>query len=306
MAFRRSSPRLAAPPATRPRPHSEPSSDAQSATALAVADTKSTIREWPVDETAFLRELLRWHGLSSALLDRLMELATAPPNVARVVDRLGLALAAHLHFLPLEDVLQTPILLYGAPGSGVSTIAAKLAARFDEEEILVATTDSRGGTGERVQLQEALEVLGLPLAIAADAATLRSTVAHAKGRKVIVDTSCGAPTEQKCADQIRKFTEAAGAQPMFVLAADAPPDLARANAAAAARIGTRRMIVTRLDAERYIGGVVVAADAGQLALVAASVTPHFSFGLRGLTPENLARRLMAAALRAERWRIAPL
>jgi flagellar biosynthesis protein FlhF len=305
MAFRRSSPRLAAPPATRPRPQSEPSSDAQSATALAVADTKSTIREWPVDETAFLRELLRCHGLSSALLDRLMELATAPPNVARVVDRLGLALAAHLHFLPLEDVLQTPILLYGAPGSGVSTIAAKLAARFDEEEILVVTTDSRS-TGEGAHLQEALDVLGLPLAIATDAATLRSTIARAKGRKVIVDTACGVPTEQKCADQIRKFAEAAGAQPMFVLAADASPDFARTNADAAARIGTRRMIVTRFDAERYIGAVVVAADAGQLALVAASVTPHFSFGLRGLTPENLARRLMAAALRAERWRIAPL
>ncbi len=135
MAFRRSSPRLAAPPATRPRPPGEQSSDAQldaqAATALA-AETKPLSREWPVDETAFLRELLRCHGLSSALLDRLMELAIAPPNQARIVDRLGVALAAHLHFLPLEDALQTPILLFGAPGSGVSTIAAKLAARFDE------------------------------------------------------------------------------------------------------------------------------------------------------------------------------
>jgi flagellar biosynthesis protein FlhF len=306
MAFRRSSSRLAAPPATRPRPQSEQNPDARSAaTPLAAADTQSAIREWPVDETAFLRELLRCHGLSDALLERLMELATAPPNVARIVDRLGLALAAHLHFLPLEGALRTPILLYGAPGSGVSTIAAKLAARFDEEEILVVTTDSRN-TDERGQLQEALDVLGLPLAVATDAASLRSTVARANGRKVIVDTACGVPSEQKCADQIRKFIDAAGAEPMYVLAADAPPDLAHTNAAAAARIGTRRMIVTRLDAERYIGAVLVAADAGQLALVAASVTPHFSFGLRGLTPENLARRLMAAALRAERWRIAPL
>jgi flagellar biosynthesis protein FlhF len=305
MAFRRSSPRLAAPPSAPQRPQGERSLDVRQGIAPTVPESKAATREWPTDETAFLRELLRCHGVSSTLLERLMELATAPPNTARVVDRLAVALAAHLHFLPLEDALETPILLYGAPGTGVSTLAAKLAARFDERQILVISTDQRGGS-ERAQLEEYLEVLGLPLAVATDAAALKSIVASADGRKVIVDTACGAPTDPKCADQIRKLTEAAGAQAMLVVAADAAVEDASASAMAAARIGTRRMIVTKLDAERYVGSILVAADAGKLALVAASVTPHFAFGLRVLTPENLARRLMAAALRAERWRIAPL
>lgn len=301
MAFRRSSSRLAAPPSVPV----ERDLDPQQATAPTLVESQVAAREWPSDETAFLRELLRCHGVSGALLERLMELATAPPNTARIVDRLAVALAAHLHFLPLEDALQTPILLYGAPGTGVSTLAAKLAARFDEREILVVSTDARG-SNERAQLEEYLEVLGLPLAVATDAASLKSTVAGASGRKVIIDTSCGAPSDQKCADQIRKLTEAAGAQAMLVVPADAPVEVARATATAAARIDTRRMIVTRLDTERFVGSILVAADAGKLALVAASVTPHFAFGLRVLTPENLARRLTAAALRAERWRIAPL
>ena len=305
MAFRRSSSRLAAPPSVPLTPQAELGVDLLPGTGPMVPDAKAPTREWPTDETAFLRELLRCHGLSSTLLERLMELAVAPPNTARVVDRLAVALAAHLHFLPLEDALQTPILLYGARGTGVSTLAAKLAARFDEHEILVISTDSRA-TGERAQLEENLEVLGLPLAVAADAAALKATVAGAKGRKVIIDTACGAPADPKCTDQIRKLTEAAGAQAMLVVAADATVEDARACAIAAERIGTRRMIVTKLDAERYVGSILVAADAGKLALVAASVTPHFAFGLRVLTPENLARRLMAAALRAERWRIAPL
>ena len=305
MAFRRSSSRLAAPPSVPLVPQTELGVDLLQGTAPTAPDAKAAIREWPTDETAFLRELLRCHGLSSTLLERLMELAIAPPNTARVVDRLAVALAAHLHFLPLEDALQTPILLYGARGVGVSTLAAKLAARFDEHEILVISTDSRS-TGERAQLEEYLEVLGLPLVVATDAAALKAAVARANGRKVVIDTACGAPTDPKCADQIRKLTEAAGAQAMFVVAADATVEDARAGALAAARIGTRRMIVAKLDAERYVGSILVAADAGKLALVAASVTPHFAFGLRVLTPENLARRLMAAALRAERWRIAPL
>ena len=305
MAFRRSSPRLASRPSTPPRPQGEESLALQQEAPPVLVESKAALREWPSDETAFLRELLRCHGLSGNLLEKLMELATAPPNTARIVDRLAVALAAHLHFMPLEDLLQTPVLLYGAPGTGVSTLAAKLAARFEERQILVVSADARGGS-ERAQLEEYLEVLGLPLAVATDAGSLRSMVASADGRKVIIDTAGSATTEQKGVDHIRKLSEAAGAEPILVVAADAPIESAQATAMAAARIGTRRMIVTRLDAERYIGSVLVAADAGKLALVAASVTPHFAFGLRALTPENLARRLMAAALRAERWRIAPL
>lgn len=304
MAFRRSSPRLAAPPKLRPSPEDERSFDTPSGTGPTVLESKAAPREWPTDETAFLRELLRCHDLPGALVDRLMELAIAPPNATRVVDRLAVALAAHFNFLSLDDALESPVLLYGAPGTGVSTLAAKLAAKFEEREILVISTDS--DAGGRAQLEEQLEVLGLPLAVAANAAALRATVARANGRKVIIDTACGAPTDPAAADQIRKLTEAAGAQAILVIAADAPIDTARALAEAAARIGTRRMIATKLDVERYIGAVLVAADTGKLALVAASITPHFSFGLRILTPENLARRLLSAALRAERWRIAPL
>src|SRR5579862_1587348 len=293
MAFRRSSPRFAPPPSAPSRPKGEPSPDAPQGTALAVAESKTAMREWPSDETAFLRELLRAHGVAGALLERLVELAIAPPNTARVVDRLAVALAAHLHFLPLEDVLQTPVLLYGAPGTGVSTLAAKLAARYDEHQILVVSTDPRGGA-ERAQLEEYLEVLGLPLAVATDAASLKSIVAGAAGRKVIIDTACGEPADAKCADQVRKLTDAAGAEATLVIAADEPVESAAAKAKAAARIGARRMIVTRLDTERFVGAILVAADAGKLALVGGSVTPHFAFGLRVLTPENLARRLMAA------------
>jgi flagellar biosynthesis protein FlhF len=304
MAFRRSSPRLATPPNLRLSPEDERSLGPQSQTGAMVLDSTAAPREWPTDETAFLRELLRCHDLPKALVDRLMELAGAPPNQARIVDRLAVALAAHFNFLPLENVLETPVLLYGAPGTGVSTLAAKLAAKFDEHQILVISSDPRASN--RAELEEHLEVLGLPLAVAPDAATLRSVVAGAGGRKVIIDTACGAPTDPACANQIREFTEATGAQAILVVAADTSSEAAGALATAAARIGTRRMIATRFDVERYIGAVLIAADTGKLALVAASVTPHFAFGLRVLTPENLARRFLAAALRAERWRIAPL
>jgi hypothetical protein len=49
-----------------------------------------------------------------------------------------------------------------------------------------------------------------------------------------------------------------------------------------------------------LGGMLAAADAGRLRLPASGVTPHFAFGLRPLTPEMLARRLLASALSDQR------
>jgi flagellar biosynthesis GTPase FlhF len=305
MAFRRPSSQLAETSTARPDQESAPGFDQAPPEAQTAPVSGVTLRDWPGDEIGFIAEVLRAHALPESMVERLMALATAPVHAPRLVDRLAIALAGHFHFLPVEDVLKTPILLYGAPGSGASTLAAKLAAKFDERQILVISTDTRGAAA-MTQLEENLEVLGLPLAAAADAQALKSTVESASGRMVIIDTACGAPTDPAGASRIQKYVEAAGAQGTLVLSANATAEEAAAIAKAATQIGTRQMIVTQLDTARFIGSTLIAAEAGKLALVAASVTPHFAFGLRALTPENLARRLMAAILKSERWRIAPL
>ena len=274
------------------------SEQATNATATGIAS-----RDWAMDETGLLEEALRSHSLPEALVTRLQSLATAPVHTARVVDRLAVALAAHFHFLPLDEAMGAPMLLYGAAGAGVSTLAAKLAAKYDAQEILVVSTHPKGVDPV---LAENLQALDLPLATASDAASLRTIIASAGGRKVIIDSACGAPSDKATAQRLHQLSEAAGAESVLVLAAGTSADDATSLARAATRINTHRMIVTQLDTARYLGAPLVAAETGKLAFLAASVTPHFGFGVRVLTPENLARRLMAAALKTERWRIAPL
>jgi flagellar biosynthesis protein FlhF len=303
MAFRRPFPRLAEQFAAQPEQEGAATLDPRPKSEPSLRPPGFAGREWPSDDSGFLDEILGCHSLPAALIEQLKTLATAPVHAPRLVDRLAVALAAHFHFLPLEAAMETPMLLYGMPGAGVSTLAAKLAARFDEREILVVSTS---GDSAVAALEENLEVLGLPLMVAADAAALRAIVVTAAGRKVIIDAGCGAPTDKACARRVEQLAEAAGAQGLLVLSANAASDEAAAVASAASRIGTRRMIVTQFDTARFIGPALIAAEAGKLAFVAASVTPHFAFGLRALTPENLARRLMSAALKTERWRIAPL
>ena len=250
-------------------------------------------REWSSDDAELLGDVLRSNGLSEKLVDRLLSLAAAPVHVKRVVDRLAVALGAHFHFLPLEEALREPMLLHGAPGSGVSTVAAKLAARFEDNQVLVVSAGTREPAAS-AQLEDQLEVLGLPMVAAPDAKSLASIISGTKDRTILIDSGTAAPAET------------AGTQRMLVLSAESSVEDATTAANAAASGGTRRMIVTCLDNSRFLGAVLTAADVGKLALVAASITPHFAFGLRALSPENLARRLMSATVNAERWRVVPL
>jgi len=306
MAFRRPAPRLAKNSPAQPEEESlEHLAPPAPLPALHQSETRVVERDWSGDESDLLDEALRCHSLPEALLERLKELAAAPVHTARVVDRLAVALAAHFHFLSLDEALAAPVLLYGMAGSGVSTVAAKLAAKWDDSEVLVISVNP--GNREAVApLEENLEALGLPLKIAGDATVLRSLVASANGRKVIIDAGAVATSEKAGTSRMQQLSEAAGAASIMVLAASATNEDAMAMARIATRIGTGRMIVTQIDSSRYIGPVLIAADAGKLAFIAASVTPHFAFGIRNLSPENLARRLAAAALRTERWRVAPL
>lgn len=269
---------------------------------LVGAPEPATAAEWPGDDETLLGEMLRNHGFPAKLADRLVELATAPTHVRRPVDRLAIALGAQFNFFALDDAWQAPILLCGLPGAGTSTLAAKLAARYDDSEILVISAGTHDAD-KTALLAEWLEVLDLPLNCAPDAAALRKAVAAAAGRKVIIDASGHAPLDGK---RIDEFAHAAGAAGILVISGETAGAEAMAAAKTASAIGISRMILTNFDVARYLGAALTAADAAKLALVGASVTPHFGFGMRVLTPENLARRIMAAALHAERWRVTPL
>ena len=268
-------------------------------TAVALAPVPAI--EWAVDDDSSLGELLNSHGFAGKVAARLIELASAPTHVKRPVDRLAIALGAQFNFFALNEAWQQPILLCGLPGAGTSTLAAKLAARYDDSEVLVITAGAH--TAEKTALLvENLEALDLPLTRAADAAALHRAVGEAAGRKVIIDVAGHAPLDRA---QLKEFAAATGAAGMLVISAESTLTEAMSAAEAASAAGIGRTIVTCLDVARYLGAALSAADAMKLALVSASVTPHFGFGLRAFTPENLARRLMSGG-HAERWRVAPI
>ncbi|HKW52334.1 MAG TPA: AAA family ATPase, partial [Stellaceae bacterium] len=108
----------------------------------------------PSDDIAFLVDVLGAHHVPAQLIERLTAAAAIAPSRAAVADRLAAALADEIPFAPLGDVLRAPaLLLFGPPGAGKTTLAAKIAARLGESNALLINADP-DRAGSSAQLAE--------------------------------------------------------------------------------------------------------------------------------------------------------
>lgn len=248
------------------------------------------------DARTLLKDMLRAHDAPAPLCERLIQFAVATAPTVRLIERLASALANELRFPAIEDTLEKPVLLLLGPrGAGKTTLAAKLAVRFGERDVLVVSTEPPDRAA-LAQIEEYTSVLGIPLTVAADAKNLKRIIAGADGRRIIIDTAGLGLEDTADREQLKPLIAAAGAETLLVIPADGPARQAATLGRTAATLAAHGFIATRLDQARRLGGMLAAADAGRLALVGTSITPHFAFGLRPISPEVLARRLLTSAL----------
>ncbi|MFN8983136.1 MAG: hypothetical protein ACK5X9_11510 [Alphaproteobacteria bacterium] len=230
-----------------------------------------------------------------------LDFHNVPPSLGQVLAAAPLpqSLAEALAFAPLPLGRERPLLLAGPPGAGKTLTIAKLTARLvlaGTPPLVITTDGQRAGAVE--QLAAFTRVLGVTLAVAPTPAMLAKALAHrSPGQPVLIDTAGCDPFNEVQARHLRQLVVQAGPDIALVLpagldAAEAA-DLARAFAA----LGAQHLLPTRLDAARRLGGVLMAAKAGPLALTEAGIGSEVADGLETLTPEGLASRLLAAAER---------
>ena len=281
------------------RPQRETSFDLMSTVARDGIDPGAPEPSWPSGDAAFLTAVLRAQRVPEPLVQRISAaIPLSVPSNTRLPDRLAEALAICVDFGRLEDVLNAPrLLLAGPAGAGKTTLAGKLAVRSDRPTARFVNAQTGRPSGE-AQLAEYAGTLGLPLIDAASPEDLAAAAADKD--PLVVDTAGIDPADAQAWESLRPWIAAAGAMPLLVLPANAPVEDALIAARAFRALGGRHLVVTRFDMVRRVGAVLGAAMEG-VALVAVCVTPHFAYGLRPLTPDVLARRLLSGALDDARW-----
>lgn len=207
---------------------------------------------------------------------------------------LAKALAQTFAFMEPEKKAKKPLLLVGPPGAGKTLMTAKMAARavMQNQKPAIITTDiARAGGVE--QLSAFLDIMELPLHQADDAKSLKAALAKiGKASPVIIDTGGLNPFDPQEMKMLAKLMRVADMDSALVLPAGFDAEESAEIAMTFEVLGVQRIIPTRLDFARRIGGILSAADKGRLAFGDASHTPQVADGLLTLTPEKLAALLM--------------
>jgi flagellar biosynthesis protein FlhF len=187
-----------------------------------------------------------------------------------------------------------PLMLVGPPGAGKTLMAAKLAAQAvlkGKKPVVITSDIARAGGIE--QLSAFLNILDLPLLQAETAKQLSAHLGKVKNMAdVIIDTgglNPFDPAEMKLLAQMMHVTTMDAA---LVLPGGVDAEESAEIAQTFEILGVRRLIPTRLDFARRLGGILNAADKAKLSFSLGSHTPQVADGILEMTPLGLAKILL--------------
>jgi flagellar biosynthesis protein FlhF len=195
---------------------------------------------------------------------------------------LPFALSIAFRFQPIDAVtIRRPLLFIGPPGAGKTLTVARLATRLVLAKTPpdVITADTRR-TGAYEQLAAYTDLLGIPLRNLDELRARTPTLIDAPGLD---------PFDSADRAELATLIRQTSALPILVLPAGLDPNESLELAEAFATLGAARLIATRLDIARRLGGILAAAT--RLPLTEAGISPAAPAGLVPMTPDLLARRL---------------
>lgn len=269
-----------------------------------VKETPPTLK--PRDSASALQlaeDVFRWHGAPKNLQATILEAARRTKQVQGEIvdatqDLLSDALAHSLKFAPITgERTQRAIMCVGTPGVGKTYTIAKLATDAVKRgaSVHVITTDTSRPSAYD-QLAAFTEILGIPLDIAESRAKLRELL---RGRTpdtyTLIDTAGCNPYDFQELKQLGELAKQQEIEPVLILSLGIDASEAQEIAGVFSFLDIERLLITRVDCARRMGGVLAAVEAGQYALSNTSASLKVADGCPPLTSSSLAELLLRPA-----------
>ena len=264
---------------------------ADAAGPTAAPSTETRRRQAALPASQVIADALFWHRTPEQLIALLVASGAPADNPERL---LAARLETLFRFDPLEHRQPSAILFAGPPGSGKTMATAKLAARarFASRPVCVISTDT-ARTAAYEELAAITGILDLPLGCAENGAELRALLAAVPpGTEVLIDSGAVNPLSDDDRARLCVLLDGTPVEPVLVLPAGLDAEEAADTARAFAGLGVARLIASRLDAARRLGGLLAAAAAGPLAFAEGLSSPFPARGIAPLSAETLAQLLL--------------
>lgn len=242
-----------------------------------------------------LEQVLDFHGiLPEPFLERAWKLDSLDGNDS-VSDLLEAILRQHYHYEPIEAHSDAPpLILVGPPGVGKTISIAKLAtaAVLKKQPVQVITTDFAKAGGYE-QIAAFTGILKVPLSEAKTPAGLKKIMdAQEKPCWTLIDSAGINPYDKKEIEALRETLEATGAEPVFTVAAGVDPLEVLDAMDCFAGLPFRRVLVTKTDAARRLGGLFSALHAANAMLCNIGHSSRVTAAMPSATPERMTQLLM--------------
>ncbi len=245
-------------------------------------------------------QILAYHNVPPMLRRRVLD----GPSLGRRagIPSVGAALAKRLAGLYRFDPLMrrtsgAPLVIVGPPASGKTLVAAKIATQavLDGEPVRLITCD-RNSAGGVPALASFANILGIEFDIAEAPEDLARFVrASRNDALLIIDTAAANPFSQAEIAATARFVVASGGEALLAMPAGLDPIESVEIGESFAKTGATRLVPTRLDAARRMGGLLAAAASGTYSFAEAAVSPSPADALEPLDAERFARILVASA-----------
>lgn len=233
-------------------------------------------------------------GLAHALADE-----SAKTNLSDMTLALASAIDARMIRLPIDFAAAKAFLLAGPNGVGKTACAAKLAAHAKlagRAVLLIANDCSGAGAVERLSaFAQHLDTEIVTAELASALANISKT-AVAEGVLAIIDAAGFDPRQPKAATAFSALGKIGNVETIGVVSALTDGEEIGEIAAALAKLGATRLIVTAADLARRAGALATAALTPSIAIAHVTRSPFVAGGLETLTALSLARLLAESDL----------